>query len=101
MACRAEKIGVTKAKLDFVSTFMLAILAGLFMRLVHVSRLLQALYRFVIWLSRLVAGLTFSLGLILVVEGGAELFNWKHSHCDSVHKPKSKFRPLDTQTGPL
>lgn len=75
MACRAERIGAAKAKLDFLSTFMLGVLAGAFIALgacfsLTVSTGVSSAFG----LSRLIAGLAFCLGLILVVVAGAELF---------------------------
>jgi formate transporter len=77
MAQRAEEIGVRKAGLDALTTLALAVLAGAFIALGAVfatsvtagaGALLPA------GLVRLLAGLVFSLGLILVIVGGAELF---------------------------
>ncbi len=77
MARKAEEIGVKKANLDFMSMFVLAILAGAFIAQ-------GALFATTVWtdtlgkipwgLARLVGGLAFTLGLVLVVVGGAELF---------------------------
>jgi formate/nitrite transporter len=75
IAARVEEIGVTKARLPFLSMLMLSILAGAFIGL-------GALY-FVIVKSdptlgfaarQILGGAVFSLGLILVVVAGAELF---------------------------
>jgi formate transporter FocA len=77
MAAKAEEIGVKKAALDAASLFVLAVLAGAFIALGAVFSTTVAAgtpgalpYGVV----RLLAGLVFSLGLILVVVGGAELF---------------------------
>jgi formate transporter len=77
MARKAEEIGVKKANLDSLSMFVLAILAGAFIAQ-------GALFATTVWtdtlskipwgLGRLVGGLAFTLGLVLVVVGGAELF---------------------------
>lgn len=75
MAERVEKIGVTKAKLDFWTVLALGILAGAFISLgamfftlvIHDSKLSFGL-------TQLMGGVSFSLGLILVIVGGAELF---------------------------
>jgi formate transporter FocA len=77
MAKKGEDSGVKKASLDFISMFALAILAGAFIAL-------GAIFATVVWttpgavvpwgLGRIVGGIAFSLGLILVVIGGAELF---------------------------
>jgi formate transporter len=89
MASRAEYLGVRKAEMPFLKTFMLAILAGAFIAIgaifaTTVSAGAQAVTAadgtaaFSIGLPygvvRLLSGLVFSLGLILVVVGGAELF---------------------------
>jgi len=75
MALRVEKAGITKGNLDTLSTFVLAMLAGAFIAFGAV------LYTFVIHdatmsagLTKLIGGLVFCLGLILVIVAGAELF---------------------------
>jgi formate/nitrite transporter len=77
MALRAEAIGVHKARLDLLSLFVLAVLAGAFigfggMFATIVSAGAQGAMPFGV--ARLLSGLVFSLGLILVIVGGAELF---------------------------
>jgi formate transporter len=75
IAERVETIGVTKARLPLLSQIALGILAGGFIGL-------GALYSTVVTsdttlgfaVSRVLGGLAFSLGLILVVVAGAELF---------------------------
>ncbi len=77
MAARAEQVGVTKTTQDLVSLFALAVLAGAFIGLgaMFATTVLAGSAEGMPWgLSRLLAGLVFSLGLILVVVGGAELF---------------------------
>jgi formate transporter len=89
MASRAENLGVRKSEMPFLKTFMLAVLAGAFIALgaifattVSASGIpVTAPDGTVMYntslpygLIRLIAGLVFSLGLILVVVGGAELF---------------------------
>ncbi|MCG8548598.1 MAG: formate/nitrite transporter family protein [Alphaproteobacteria bacterium] len=77
MALKAEQIGVAKAHLDTLSLLTLAVLAGAFIAFgaifmtVTVAGASEALPYGAV---RLLAGLVFSLGLILVVIGGAELF---------------------------
>jgi formate/nitrite transporter len=75
VAERVENVGVTKARLPLLSMFMLGILAGGFIGL-------GALY-YVLVVSdptlgyaaaRVLGGVCFSLGLLLVVVAGAELF---------------------------
>ena len=72
---KIESLGVAKVRLGFLQTGMLAILAGAFIAL-------GALFYVVVAsdtslgfaASRVLGGLVFSLGLILVTVGGAELF---------------------------
>ena len=75
MAARVEEAGIVKGNLDTTSTFTLAVLAGAFIAFGAV------LYTYVIHdsplsigLTKLVGGLVFCLGLILVIVAGAELF---------------------------
>jgi formate transporter len=89
MATRAEYLGVRKAEMPFLKMFMLSVLAGAFIALgaifaTTVSAGSMAITTAVgdtafitslpFGVTRLLAGLVFSLGLILVVVGGAELF---------------------------
>ena len=76
MAERAEEIGVTKASMDALTTLTLAVLAGAFIALGGVfSTVALAGAESAPWgATRVLAGAVFSLGLILVVVGGAELF---------------------------
>jgi formate transporter len=75
IARRAEDAGVQKASLDAARTFVLAILAGAFIGLgAAFSTTVTTGLSIGYGLVRLVAGLTFSLGLVLVVLAGAELF---------------------------
>lgn len=77
MAMKAEQIGVKKAHMPATSMLTLAVLAGAFIALGAVfSTTVVAGASGVLpyGLTRLLAGLVFSLGLILVVVGGAELF---------------------------
>ena len=79
IAMRVREVGVTKAAMPVLTMFALAILAGAFIAL-------GALFFTITMttgttgqspafgLMRLAGGITFSLGLILVVVGGAELF---------------------------
>lgn len=75
IASRVETIGVGKANLSFLAKFTLSVLAGVFIAfgaalftlVVHDSTLSFGL-------TQLIGGLSFCLGLILVVVAGAELF---------------------------
>jgi formate transporter len=89
MATRAEYLGVRKAEMPFLKMFMLSILAGAFIALGAIFATTVSAGSMAITtangdaafstglpygVTRLLAGLVFSLGLILVVVGGAELF---------------------------
>jgi formate/nitrite transporter len=77
MASKAQILGIKKANMDLISTFALAVLAGAFIALgcifFTVSQTTGGVP--IAWgVSRVIGGVTFSLGLILVIVGGAELF---------------------------
>lgn len=75
IARRVEKQGLAKARTDTLTLFVLAVLAGAFISLgamAYVVVVTDSTLGF--GLTRLVGGLSFSLGLILVVVAGAELF---------------------------
>ncbi len=77
MASKAQSIGIKKANLDFLSTFALAVLAGAFIALgcIFFTVSQTAGGTAIPWgISQVIGGLTFSLGLVLVIVGGAELF---------------------------
>lgn len=77
MAVRAEEVGVAKAGLPASTTFALAVLAGAFIALGGMFSTAVAAGGPGGWppgVHRLCAGVAFSLGLVLVVVGGAELF---------------------------
>ena len=89
MAARAEYLGVRKSEMPFLKTFMLGILAGAFISLGAIFATTAGAGSMTIadpagglafstglpfGLNRLLVGLAFCLGLILVVVGGAELF---------------------------
>jgi formate transporter len=76
MARRAEEVGVRKATMDAATTFTLAILAGAFIALggVFATTALAGAGAAPWGPARVLAGAAFSVGLILVVVGGAELF---------------------------
>jgi formate transporter len=76
MAQKAEDVGVTKAGLDTATTFALSVLAGAFIAMgaVFATTATAGGGDLPYGVSRLLGGLTFSLGLILVVVAGAELF---------------------------
>jgi formate/nitrite transporter len=76
MAERAEEIGVRKAAMDLPRLFTLAVLAGAFIALggVFATTALAGTGAAPWGPVRVLAGAVFSLGLILVVVAGAELF---------------------------
>ncbi|RJP53526.1 MAG: formate transporter FocA [Anaerolineaceae bacterium] len=89
MATRAEYLGVRKAEMPFFTMLMLSILAGAFISLGAVFATTVAAGGMSVsgtdgavvyttglpyGVTRLLTGLVFSLGLILVIVGGAELF---------------------------
>lgn len=70
MAYRVETVGVAKAKMALVPMVTLGVMAGAFISfgaMNFITAMAQDM-------PRLVASLTFSLGLILVIVGGAEMF---------------------------
>jgi formate transporter len=76
MAEKAVAIGVRKAALSFLSMFALALLAGAFIGLgaMFATTTAAASSSLPYGVARLLVGITFCLGLILVVVAGAELF---------------------------
>jgi formate transporter len=76
MAAKAEGIGVKKASLDTVGMFFLAVLAGAFIGCgaIFATTVLAGAGSLAYGVQRLLGGLVFTLGLILVVVGGSELF---------------------------
>lgn len=77
MAVKAEDIGVKKARMGWRSMFVLAILAGAFIALGAVfatTITAGGADKLPYGVVRLLSGLAFCLGLILVVVAGAELF---------------------------
>jgi len=89
MATKAEAVGIKKASMPFWNSFALAVQAGAFIALGAIfattvsagsmsvkdaSGLLAFGTGLPYGVTRLLAGLVFTLGLILVIVGGAELF---------------------------
>jgi formate/nitrite transporter len=75
MAGRVEAGGVAKAALDLPRTLALAVLAGAFIGLgAMISTVVGTATSLGYGPTRLLAGFAFSLGLVLVLVGGAELF---------------------------
>ncbi len=75
IAQRVETIGVAKARLPLLPTIMLGMLAGAFIGLGALFFVLVASDPHLSFaVSRVLGGLVFSLGLVLVIVAGAELF---------------------------
>jgi formate transporter FocA len=75
MAEKVEEVGVSKAKMGFIKTFMLALLAGVFIGFGAIFSSTVTTASDMYWgATKLLGGLAFCLGLILVIVAGAELF---------------------------
>lgn len=76
MALRAEESGVKRAATDPTTLFVLSVLAGAFISFgaIFATTVSAGTTALPYGVTRLLTGLVFSLGLILVVIGGAELF---------------------------
>jgi formate transporter len=76
MATRAAYVGVRKSEMPALTTFTLSILAGAFIALgaVFATNTAAGAGELPFGVGKLLTGLVFCLGLILVVVGGAELF---------------------------
>lgn len=75
MATQAEHVGVSKIQMSVTKTLVLSILAGAFISFGAVFfTSVTAGSTMSFGVTRLLGGLAFSLGLVLVIIGGAELF---------------------------
>ena len=77
MAAKAESIGVKKATMGWRNTFFLAIMAGAFIAfgaIFATTVITGASGQLTFGVTKLLSGLVFCLGLILVIVAGAELF---------------------------
>ena len=76
MALACEAAGAAKAGRDAIGLFILGLLAGAFIALgaIFMTVVLTGAGDLPWGIARLAAGLVFSLGLVLVIVGGAELF---------------------------
>ncbi len=76
MARKAEQVGESKAGMSAANTLALGVLAGAFIAMgaIFATTVTAGGADLPYGVSRLLAGLTFSLGLILVIVAGAELF---------------------------
>jgi formate transporter len=80
IAERVENIGVAKVKLPLISLLMLGVLAGAFIGLgAMFFTIVNSDNTIPFGINRVLGGLVFSLGLILVVVAGAELFTGNNS----------------------
>ncbi len=75
VAQKAESVGVTKGELNTLSTILLGILAGVFIGLgAMLCTVVTTNTGLGFGINKLLGGLVFCLGLVLVVVAGAELF---------------------------
>jgi formate/nitrite transporter len=76
VARKATRVGVTKAGMETANVFVLSVLAGAFIALgaIFATTVATGGAELPYGVVRLLAGLVFTLGLILVVVAGAELF---------------------------
>jgi formate transporter len=76
MAVKASETGVKKTALDILRMFLLAILAGAFIAMgaIFATTVSAGASALPYGVTRLLAGVSFTLGLILVVVSGSELF---------------------------
>jgi formate transporter len=75
IAHRVAQMGVAKARADALSLLLLAILAGAYIAMAALFYTVVSTHSGLgFGVTRLLGGLSFSLGLVLVVIGGAELF---------------------------
>ena len=95
IAAKVAESGERKTRLTILNTFLLAILAGMYIAFGAVFSSVSITGMSGVWpfgFMKVTAGLTFSLGLILVVLSGAELFtgnslmviSWIHKKIDAA-----------------
>lgn len=97
IAAKAEDVGVAKGRLDAASLFLLAVLAGAFIALGAMFSTVSMIgtAEFIGYgLTRVIGGVTFCLGLILVVIAGAELFTGNNLMVMAAVSGKLPFRSL-------
>ncbi len=114
MATRAENLGVSKVEMPFLKMFMLAIMAGAFIALGAIFATTVGAGSIAVMspdgavafstglpygVTRLLMGVVFSLGLILVVVGGAELFTGNSLIVMAWANGKVKGRGIVAQLG--
>ena len=92
VAEKAEAVGVTKGELNTLSTILLGILAGVFIGLgAMLCTVVTTNAGLGFGLTKLLGGLVFCLGLILVVVAGAELFTGNNLIVMSWISGRTKF----------
>ena len=97
-----ETIGKTKAELNFASVFVLAVLAGVYIGFGGALATLVShdLATYVgVGFSKIVAGAVFSIGLVLVILGGAELFTGNNLLIIPIFTKKITFKQVARNWG--
>ena len=97
-----ETIGKTKAELNFASMFVLAVLAGVYIGFGGALATLVShdLATYVgVGFSKIVAGAVFSIGLVLVILGGAELFTGNNLLIIPIFTKKITFKQVARNWG--
>ena len=89
MAVRAEEAGAARTAIDPLTLLMLSVLAGAFVAFgaVAATTVSAGAGELPFGIVRLLNGLVFCTGLILVVIGGAELFTGEHADRDRLGEP--------------
>jgi formate/nitrite transporter len=93
----AQKVGVAKATSPWLSVFVLGILAGAYIGfggLLSTTATFDAASKWGIGFSKILAGATFSVGLMLVVIAGAELFTGNNLMVSSVLSREITFNTM-------
>jgi len=97
MTIKAEELAIGKAKLSISKLLLLGILAGAYIALGAVFSAVAVTGMSGVWpygITRITAGVTFSLGLILVLVGGAELFTGNNLMIIALFSHKITFSAL-------
>lgn len=79
ITAKAEEVGYKKATGEFSHTLVSGILAGMYIAfgaVFSITSISGLSWTIPFWIIKIIAGLAFSLGLILVMIAGAELFTW-------------------------
>ena len=98
MALRAEESGVRRAATDPITLLALSVMAGAFISFgaIFATTVSAGSADLPYGVGRLLTGLVFSVGLILVIIGGAELFTGNNSIVIAWASGKVKSRALFT-----